>query len=157
MSKILMGALLLSLALPAQANRIQELAEQAGTLAQNGYTSSAIEVYQRAITLDSQQPLSRQNASLSFNVALLLIDSQKLDLAVTALEKTILIDPQHLKGHFNLGLLYSDLGKPEQAQKELSTALALSSSNPTLAAQILDIIDKRHLVATESAPTPKPN
>ncbi|WP_287128816.1 tetratricopeptide repeat protein [Candidatus Cyanaurora vandensis] len=141
---------------PVQANRIQELASQAGELARNGYPSSAIELYQKAIILDSAQPPPRRDAALYFNMALLLLDGSKIEQAEVALKQAITINPNHLKGHFNLGLLYADLGKKEEAKKELGEALALASNNASLAEYILQTIEEREIMdSSPSAAAPK--
>ncbi|WP_218081888.1 tetratricopeptide repeat protein [Anthocerotibacter panamensis] len=133
------------------ASPVQELADQASQLADNGYVTSAMEIYQRAIVLDAEKPLVRQDASLHFNLALLFINTEQTDQAVASLEQALRIKPDHLKGHFNLGLLYAGKGKKAEAQRELSTALALSSGNAPLASFILETIEKQNLTDKNSS------
>jgi len=138
--------LLVFLVQPVQANQIRDLANQARELASNGYPTSAIQVYNQAVILDAAQPMSRRDVSLYFNLALLFIDQSQIDPAIAALQQAIIINPNHLKSHFNLGLLYADTGKRDLAQKELGTALALASGNANLAQFILQTIEDRKLM-----------
>lgn len=149
---------------PVQANQIRDLSNQARELASNGYPTSAIQVYNKAVILDAAQPMSRRDVSLYFNLALLFIDQSQIDPAIAALQQAIVINPNHLKSHFNLGLLYADTGKRDLAQKELGTALALASGNANLAQYILETIEERKLmdsnpsvVAPGSPATPASN
>jgi tetratricopeptide (TPR) repeat protein len=142
---------------PLWADRISEMASEASALASSGYTNAAIDIYQRAIVMDSQNPLPRQMSALHFNIALLFMDKRQFELAVAALEQTIKIDPNHLKGHFNLGILYADLKRKPEAEKELSTALALAAGNPSLTRDIISILQDRKLtgsIPTSATPNP---
>ncbi len=136
---------------PSWASPVSDLAQQADELARNGFPTTAVELYQKAIDLDCQKPLAKQEAALHFNQALLLLKTAQNDQALAALKQTIAINPNHLKGHVNLGLLYADLGKKTEAEQELTTALSLSAGNARLATYILKEIETRHL--TDSSPS----
>lgn len=65
-----------------------------------------------------------------YNQALTYAKQDSADLAIIQLKKVLTLNPNLVKGHQLLALLYIKTGEPEKAMKPLKRALAIDKSNP---------------------------
>ncbi|MGA7954491.1 MAG: tetratricopeptide repeat protein [Gloeobacterales cyanobacterium] len=135
----------IGLSTPAWADRITDMIRKANTLADNGYLSSAITTYRSAAELDSEKKLSQQNASLYYNMGLLMAQEGKKEEARDAFRQALAIKPDHFKAQYNLALILDDLGEKAKAQEAFGKALGMASANAPMAQEILQTMDERNL------------
>jgi tetratricopeptide (TPR) repeat protein len=94
-----------------------------------GRTEEALAAYRTAISLDGTPP---QNAIVRISLGALLIESGKLDEAVSVLIEGVALAPRDPRAHRELGKAYLRLGQLDKAQSELETAVRLDpQSAPT--------------------------
>lgn len=94
-----------------------------------GQTEEALAAYRTAISLDGTPP---QNASVRISLGALLIESGKVDQAVSVLIEGAALSPRDPHAHRELGKAYLRLGQLDKAQSELETAIDLDpQSAPT--------------------------
>jgi tetratricopeptide (TPR) repeat protein len=136
---------MVSLSTPAQADRITDMIHQANTLADSGYMSSAIITYRSAAKLDSEKKLSQQNASLYYNLGLLMAQEGKKAEARDAFSQALAIKPDHFKAQYNLALILDDLGEKDKAREAFAKTLGMASGNAPIAQEILQTMDERNL------------
>ncbi len=136
---------MVSLSTPAWADRIADMMHEANTLADSGYRSSAITTYGTAAKLDSEKKLSKQNASLYYNMGLLMSEAGKKSEARDAFRKTLAIKPDHFKAQYNLALILDDLAEKDKAREAFAKALGMASGNAPVAQEILQTMDERNL------------
>jgi tetratricopeptide (TPR) repeat protein len=136
---------MVGLSTPAWADRIADMMHEANTLADSGYRSSAITTYRSAAKLDSEKKLSEQNASLYYNMGLLMAEAGKKSEARDAFRKTLAIKPDHFKAQYNLALILDDLEEKDKAREAFAKALGMASKNAPVAQEILQTMDERNL------------
>ena len=91
----------------------------------NHLYQDAIDAYQKALDLDPKDVNVRVDMGTCFR------NIGKFDRAIEEYRKAIRIDPRHLNAHRNLGIVLGfDLGRREDAIKELQTSLTLAPSGP---------------------------
>jgi tetratricopeptide (TPR) repeat protein len=134
-----------SLSTPARADRIADMIHEANTLADNGYMSSAITTYRSAAKLDSEKKLGKQNASLYYNLGLLMAQEGKKAEARDAFSQALAIKPDHFKAQYNLALILDDLGEKDKAREAFAKTLGMASGNAPMAQEILQTMDERNL------------
>jgi tetratricopeptide (TPR) repeat protein len=135
----------ISLSTPARADRISEMIREANTLADSGYMSSAIVAYRSAAKLDSEKKLGQQNASLYYNLGLLMAQEGKKAEARDAFSQALVIKPDYFKAQYNLALILDDLGEKDKAREAFAKTLGLASGNAPMAQEILQTMDERNL------------
>jgi tetratricopeptide (TPR) repeat protein len=135
----------IGLSTPAQADRISDMIRKANTMADNGYMSSAITTYRSAAKLDSEKKLGQQNASLYYNLGLLMAQEGKTAEARDAFSQALSIKPDYFKAQYNLALLLDDLGEKDKAREAFAKTLGLASGNAPMAQEILQTMDERNL------------
>ena len=52
-----------------------------------------------------------------------------MDLARTAIERAVLLKPDHANYHYYLGLLYNEIGSKDKAKKEWQIVLGIDPNN----------------------------
>src|SRR3977135_1601533 len=125
-------------------------------LADRGWLDEAIKEFKKAIELDpesahahdnlatvySEKKLYREalkeyltalelepdSATAHYNLACFLA-THGSDMAVAEYKDAIELDPEYPDAHLNLGLTHADAGRPEEAVKELSTAIELAPTD----------------------------
>src|SRR5438105_8076235 len=125
-------------------------------LADRGWLDEAIKEFKKAIELDpdsahahdnlatvySEKKLYREalkeyltalelepdSATAHYNLACFL-STHGPDMAVTEYKEAIELDPEYPDAHLNLGLTHADLGRTEDAMKELLTAIELDPTD----------------------------
>jgi protein O-GlcNAc transferase len=137
---------MVSLSLPARADRITDMIREANTLADSGQMASAITTYKSAAKLDSEKKLSQQNAALYYNLGLLMAQEGKKEEARDALRQALAIKPDHFKAQYNLALILDELGEKDKAREAFAKALGLSSGNAPMSQEILQTMDERNLI-----------
>ncbi|WP_271254624.1 O-linked N-acetylglucosamine transferase, SPINDLY family protein [Pseudanabaena sp. Chao 1811] len=88
-------------------------------LAQQGKLDAAIELFQIAISLDSDL------ADAYYNLGIAQSERGDIDQALLNFQTTVTLNPNHANGLYNLGLTLVKLGKPEQAIAYYSQSLAI--------------------------------
>lgn len=78
-----------------------------------GRLAPAERVYREAAAL-------AENATLLFNLAVLLEDMDRRDEAIAAYENSLRIDPALADSHYNLALIYEQLDKPHEALRHMA-------------------------------------
>lgn len=88
-----------------------------------GQTGSAIETYQRFISVNAGRPTA------FYNLALLYKKQKQFDEAMNAYEQAVRlgIDRPH-EVHCNLGVLFAEMNRPDQAKQSFERALEISGS-----------------------------
>ena len=85
----------------------------------------AVDAYQKALNLD------QKNVDVRVDMGTCLKNLGQFDKAVGEYREAIKIDPRHVNAHRNLGLVLGfDLGRKEEAVKELEESLRLSPYGP---------------------------
>lgn len=135
-----------SLSMPARADRVTDMILEANTFADRGNLSSAITTYRSAAKLDSEKKLDQQNVSLYYNLGLLMAQEGRKEEARDALNQALAIKPDHFKSQYNLALILDELGEKDKAREAFAKALGLSSGNAAMAQEVLQTMDERHLI-----------
>ena len=81
---------------------------------ESGHLGAAVDTYLAALRVCGADAL------LLFNLAVLLDDVERKPEAVRAYEAALKLDPELADGHYNLALLYEDLGQPKLAIRHMS-------------------------------------
>jgi tetratricopeptide (TPR) repeat protein len=95
----------------------------AKSLYTSGYYQLSYDAFFTLFTQDSA------NQEINFYLALSAIELQKYDSALAALERVLLIDPEHTRSQLELGRIYFELGDALQAKKAFSKVLASDIPN----------------------------
>jgi tetratricopeptide (TPR) repeat protein len=79
-----------------------------------------------------------------YNLGLAYTDEKQTEAAIDAMRSALAQDPAFWKAHFQLGLLYFNSGKREEAKKSFGEVVRIAprSENARLAQQYLDFLKK---------------
>ena len=94
--------------------------------AEQGQTAEAEQFWRQAIALGPP------NASIHFNLGVVLAGSGRLSEALEAYQRTTQLDPRNAAAFANLALLHEKLGHPDAAERCHRTAAALDPTTPTI-------------------------
>ncbi|NWF54602.1 MAG: tetratricopeptide repeat protein, partial [Syntrophaceae bacterium] len=96
------------------------------------------ENYRKAIGMKPDFGLAHYNLGLAYR------DRKQADLSIDAFRRATEIVPGLLDGHFQLGKLYFETGKNEEAEKCFAEVVRLApqSENAQMARQYLDLLKK---------------
>ncbi len=112
-------------------NRVSIEHEEALRLERQGKIEQAIESFEKALEMDTE------NEQLAFELALAYYHAGRLDDAVTQLEKVVEMSPEFADAHFQLGICYSRKCLFEKAIKviRLHRGICRGGSGSLLVAQ----------------------
>jgi Flp pilus assembly protein TadD len=112
----------------------------ATVLAEKKRFREALTQYLRSLELDPEAPSAHHNLA-NF------LATHGLEMAAEEYRASLAIDPDHADTHLNLGLTLADLGKDDEAERELKAAVELAPGDPyprhELAALLMDRGDHR--------------
>ena len=74
-------------------------------------------------------PYRENDHELYFHVGFLNYQIHEMDLARTAIERAVLLKPDHANYHYYLGLLYNEIGSKDKAKKEWQIVLGIDPNN----------------------------
>ena len=89
-----------------------------------GIYALAIECYQRALAIDSTDP----NVLIDLGACFHAVGGGEK--AIGLFEKALLINPNHVIGHFNSGIVYRELGNYEMAKRHWEKVIELTPGTP---------------------------
>jgi tetratricopeptide (TPR) repeat protein len=99
-----------------------QLAAFGSFVAQNGMTRDALEYYDVALRLASDDPV------LWINVGILQMQTKNLSAAVSSFSRALSINPNSAVAHYNIGAALDEMNKYEEAVASYKTALSLDPS-----------------------------
>jgi tetratricopeptide (TPR) repeat protein len=89
-----------------------------------GIYALAIECYQRALAIDSTDP----NVLIDLGACFHAVGGGEK--AIGLFEKALVINPNHVIGHFNSGIVYRELGNYEMAKRHWEKVIELTPGTP---------------------------
>ncbi len=96
-----------------------QLVKMGNNYMDQGMYTLAIECYQRSLDIDSTDP------NVLIDLGACLHAAGSAEKAIGFFEKALIINPSHLIGHFNSGIVYNQLGNFEMAKKHWEKVIEL--------------------------------
>lgn len=90
----------------------------------SGVYAEALELAQRAVSLDSRSPQARYARAAAY------FHTGQIWLSIREMEEVLRLHPSHAVAHANLGSLYNYVNQPDRAYEAVSIALRLSPTDP---------------------------
>lgn len=108
----------------------RKIFEQANELARKDEDQAAVDIYQKAISLDPDFGDAHLRLAMSYEVLGKKDEAEaEYKKAADAYQKFVRHNPKDAKAHFNMGLTFNRLGKPEEAVKAFRQAVKLEPEN----------------------------
>jgi len=105
-------------------------------------TNDALEAYRKAIAWQQGSPRPSEQPYL--NLGILLLEQERVEEAVGALEKGTELAPNDATCHFRLGIAYSHMNRLQEAQAELARAELLEPQNARIHYQLGRVYKQMH-------------
>ncbi|MFQ5508025.1 MAG: tetratricopeptide repeat protein [Leptospirillia bacterium] len=85
---------------------------------------AAIKLFEKAISLDDQNPFYH------YNLAILYVEKARLDDAYREFRTSVALKPDHVQSHFRLGLFFELVGLPTEALKSFQKVIEFGTDEP---------------------------